>query len=136
MTDQDYHKHLGARRILIVEDDPGARRSLLLLLTGRGFNALAFPNKAQALASAAAHPPACLVADYRLEDGDGIALLYAMRNNGWTGPAILVSAYHSDELSNRAMAAGFSVIFDKPFREHALVDAIGRLTRSAGQVST
>jgi FixJ family two-component response regulator len=116
-----------ARRILIVEDDPGARRSLLLLLTGRGFDAVAFPSYDQALADAATHPPACLIADYRLGDGDGIALLFAMRANGWTGPAILISAYSSRDLSERASAAGFAAIFDKPLREHALVDTVGRL---------
>lgn len=129
MTDQTLHEKPNARRILIVEDDPGARRSLLLLLTGRGFDAAAFPTAAQGLANAAAHPPACLVADYRLEDGDGIALLEAMRASGWTDPAILISAYSSRELSDRAKIAGFAVIFDKPLREHALVDAVGRLVR-------
>lgn len=116
-----------AHRVLIVEDDPGARRSLLLLLTGRGFDAVAFPSYDQALADAARHPPACLVADYRLADRDGIALLQALRAHGWTGPAILISAYSSRGLSERADAAGFAAIFDKPLREHALVDAVGRL---------
>lgn len=118
-------------RILIVEDDPGARRSLLLLLKGRGFDAAAYPTAAQALADAAAHPPACLVADYRLEDGDGIALLGDMRGEGWDGPAILVSAFGSEQLSRDAAAAGFTLVFEKPLREHALVDAIRRLTGGA-----
>lgn len=127
MADQTLHDRPPAYRILIVEDDPGARRSLLLLLTGRGFDAVAYPTATQAFASAAAHPPACLVADYRLVDGDGIALLAALRAGGWTGPAILISAYSSPELLAQANAAGFAVIFDKPLREHALVDAVGRL---------
>jgi FixJ family two-component response regulator len=129
MTDQTLHERPNARRILIVEDDPGARRSLLLLLIGRGFDAAAFPTAAQGLANAATHPPACLVADYRLEDGDGIALLEAMRASGWMGPAILISAYSSRELSDRAKTAGFAEMFDKPLREHALVDAAERLVR-------
>ena len=127
MADQTLQDRPSARRVLIVEDDPGARRSLLLLLTGRGFDAAAFPTAAQAIASAAARPPACLVADYRLVDGDGIALLAALRADGWTGPAILISAYSSPALSEQASAAGFAFIFDKPLREHALVDAVGRL---------
>jgi len=127
MTDPTLHDSLSDRCVLIVEDDPATRRSLLLLLTGRGFLAVAFPTMAQALAYAAEQPPACLVADYLLEDGDGIALLESMRGSGWTGPAILISAYHSLELSGRAKSSGFDEIFDKPLREHALVDAVGRL---------
>jgi len=127
VTHHDPQKRLDAPRILIVEDDPGARRSLLLLLTGRGYDVVAFPNAAQGFANVAEHPPACLVADYRLEDGNGIALLDTMRKAGWTGPAILISAFSSAELSQRAIATGFAVIFDKPLREHALVDAVKRL---------
>ncbi|MBK6411636.1 MAG: response regulator [Sphingopyxis sp.] len=132
MNDQTVPERPNARRILIVEDDPGARRSLLLLLTGRGFDAAAFPTAAQGLADAAMHPPACLVADYRLAETDGIALLQAMRVSGWMDPAILISAHSSPKLADRATAAGFAVIFDKPLREHALVDAVQRLVRGDG----
>lgn len=127
MTDQMLHARPNAPHILIVEDDAALRRSLLLLLTGRGFDAVAFPTVSQALAHAAEHPPACLVADYRLEDGDGIMLLEAMRASGWTDSAILISAYSSRDLSDQAKTSGFDEIFDKPLREHALVDAVGRL---------
>lgn len=119
-------------RILIVEDDPGARRSLLLLLKGRGYDAVAYPTAAQALADAAENPPACLVSDYRLEDRDGILLLRTMRGEGWNGPAILISAFGSDQLSQQATMAGFALIFEKPLREHALVDAVRRLTAVTG----
>ena len=135
MTDQTSYDRRPARRVLIVEDDPGARRSLLLLLTGRGFDAVAFPTAARGLANAITHPPACLVADYLLIDGDGIALLEAMRASGWAGPAILISAYSSRELSDRAKATGFAVLFEKPLREHALVDAVGRLVESGEEAN-
>lgn len=118
--------------ILIVEDDPGARRSLLLLLTGRGFDAVAYSTAEQALADAAANPPACLIADYRLDHSDGIALLTALHDQGWHGPAILISAFGTSDLAARAEAAGFAMIFEKPLREHALVDAVRRLTSNRG----
>lgn len=114
-------------RVLIVEDDPAVRRSLLLLLKGRNFDAIAFPTVAQASSDAVVNPPACLVADYRLEDGDGIALLAQLRDRGWTGPAILISGFGSEEVSNRAVEVGYSAVFDKPLREHALVDTVRRL---------
>lgn len=114
--------------VLVVEDDAGARRSLLLLLNGRGFDVAAYSTVPQALAAAAARPPDCLVADYRLYGEDGVDLLARLRGGGWGGPAILISAFASPELSRRARAAGFAMIFDKPLREHALVDAVRRLT--------
>lgn len=115
--------------VLIVEDDPGVRRSLLLLLQGRGFAAKAWSTADPALAEAARAAPDCLIVDYRLDGSDGIAMLASLRANGWEGPAILISAYGSGELSARALGAGFSLILEKPLREHELVDAVTRLTR-------
>ncbi len=116
--------------ILIVEDDPAVRRSLLLLLQGRGFAVKAWPAAGPALAEAARTAPDCLIVDYRLEGSDGIAFLGLLRAQGWDGPAILISAYASGELSARAREAGFALLLDKPLREHALVDAVTRLTQN------
>ncbi|OWQ90653.1 response regulator [Sphingopyxis witflariensis] len=116
--------------VLIVEDDPAVRRSLLLLLQGRGFAAKAWPEADPALAEAARAAPDCLIVDYRLEGRDGIAMLGSLRAQGWEGPAILISAYASEELSARAGEAGFALVLEKPLREHMLVDAVTRLTRN------
>lgn len=119
--------------VLIVEDDPAVRRSLLLLLQGRGFAANAWSSAGPALAEAARAAPDCLIADYRLESSDGIAMLGALRAQGWDGPAILILAYPSRELSARAREAGFALVLEKPLREHMLVDAVTRLTRSGAR---
>ena len=132
MPNEGAHHRADFPRILIVEDDPAVRRSLLLLLKGRGFDVVAYPAAAQALADAAACPPACLVTDFRLDDQDGIALHAAMLAGGWRGPAVLISAFGSNELADRARAAGFAAVFDKPLREHALVDTVRRLTDAKG----
>lgn len=120
-----------APAIIVVEDDPAVRRSLLLLLQGRGFAAKAWPSADPALAEAARAAPDCLIVDYRLEGSDGIAMLGSLRAQGWEGPAILISAYSSDELRARAQQAGFALVLEKPLREHALIDAVIRLTGNA-----
>lgn len=122
--------------IILVEDDPAVRRSLLLLLQGRGFAAKAWSAADPALAEAARAAPDCLIVDYRLEGDDGIAMLGSLRAQGWDGPAILISAYASGELSEQARAAGFALVLEKPLREHALVDAVTRLTRSGSPSAT
>ncbi len=48
---------------------------------------------------------------------------------GWKGPAILISGFGSNALSREAETAGFALSFEKPLREHALVDAIRRLVQ-------
>jgi len=123
--------HVGSSRprILIVEDDPAVRRSLLLLLQGRNFDVRAHATGPTLLADAARQAPDCVIADYVLEDGDGIAMLRALRRQGWDGPAILVSAFASEALALDAREVGFTQVFEKPLREGALIEAVSRLTR-------
>jgi len=119
-------------RVLIVENDPGVRRSMQLLLQGQGLDVKAYAASEPLLADAALRPPDCFVADYLLDGPDGIAVLKALRHQGWEGPAILVSAFASEELSTQALDAGFTQVFEKPLRERALVDTVSRLARRRG----
>src|SRR6516225_5124690 len=86
-------------QVVIVEDDPAVRRSLQLLLRGQGFDVRAFASAETSTADGVFGKPDCLVADYRLERLDGIALLSRLRSAGWQGPAVLVTAFPSDELA-------------------------------------
>ncbi len=114
-------------RILVVEDDDSMRRSMQLFLRGRGFDVLTYATGDRLLLEENIEDAACLVADYRLGEKDGISLLGALRARGWTGPAILTTGYPSQELRSSAQLAGFDLFLEKPFQEHALVNGINRL---------
>lgn len=115
-------------RLVLVEDDAGVRRSLQLLLRAWGFDVRAYAAGAALLADPAARDACCFIADYKLADIDGIELLCRLRDSGWSGPAVLITAFPSADLAERALAHGFSQVIEKPFREHALGDAVVRLT--------
>jgi len=118
--------------VVILEDDNGVRRSLQLLLQGRGFDVKAYGNARALLDDPTGAAAACLVADYYLGDTDGIAVLEQLRARGWINPAILMTAFGSAELMQRAKAAGFDEVFEKPLKDLALTKALDRLTaRSA-----
>ena len=114
--------------ILLMEDDPAVRRSLQLLLRARGFDVRAHAAGAPLLADDNVGRAACLIADYRVDDIDGIDLLVRLRARHWAAPAILITGYSSDLLRGRATAAGYAIVLDKPIRDHALVEAVDRLT--------
>ena len=116
--------------ILIVEDDPAVRRSMQLLLNGQGFDVRAYASGGSLLADIATSRAVCLIADYRLDEGNGIAVLTALRQSGWTLPAILVTAFNSAQLQQDAREAGFAEVLEKPFKEHALVHAVNRAARA------
>lgn len=115
------------RRVFLVEDDPGVRRSLQLLLQGRGFDVSAYPAPDSILLDDTLDQAACLVADYRLDASDGIMLLRSLRARGWRGPAILVTGYATPELRRAAEEAGFGAFLEKPIRENALINTIRAL---------
>ncbi|NIJ15392.1 response regulator transcription factor [Sphingobium vermicomposti] len=121
-------------RLLLVEDDAGVRRSLQLLFRARGFDVRAYATGAALLADPLTRDACCFVADFRLEEIDGIEVLARLRKTGWSGPAVLITAFPSADLSARALAQGFGQVLEKPFREHALGDAVARLM-GAGQAT-
>jgi FixJ family two-component response regulator len=123
----------GRPRVLIVENDPAVRRSTQLLLQGRGFDVKAYATGEHLLVEAARQPPDCFIADYLLDGADGIEVLQGLHRQGWDGPAVLISAFASPELTQRAVAAGFTLVFEKPLRERALVESIVRLTHHQGR---
>lgn len=117
----------GRPRLLLVEDDAGVRRSLQLLLQAKGFDVRAYATGAALLADASADGARLFVADYSMDDLDGIEVLSRLRARGWTGPAVLITAYPSPALDARARAKGFDIVLEKPFRDHVLVDTVTKL---------
>jgi FixJ family two-component response regulator len=110
--------------VAILDDDAGARRSMQLLLQGRGFQVRSFESPEALIADVRANNPACLVTDYRMIECDGVEVLDRLRADGWSGRAILVTAFGSGELMQRAMAHGFDAVIDKPCKDSVLVNAI------------
>jgi len=114
-------------KILLAEDDPGVRRSLQLLLQGRGYDVRSYASGAALLADRTARNAACFVSDYAMPDIDGIALLRELRADGWAGPAVLITAYPSSRLAEQAAIEGFAMIMEKPLLDQLLTDTIARL---------
>jgi len=121
-------------RLVLVEDDDGVRRSLQLLFRARGFDVRAYATGTALLADPLSRDASCFVADYRLEAIDGIEVLSRLRESGWSGPAVLITAFPSADLSDRALSRGFSQVLEKPFREQALGDAVARLTQAGDAI--
>lgn len=110
--------------ILLVEDDDAVRRSLQLLLHWNGYRVRAFSSAAAALADPAAPQARVLVADFRLNDGDGLGVLRALRRMGWQGRSILITGHSSPTLIDAAYAGGFDAVLEKPLHQQRLISAL------------
>jgi len=114
--------------ILLVEDEPSVRRSLQLVLQGSGFAVRAYGSGAAVMADPDAPKASAIVADYRLPDGDGLHVLRALRERGFTVPAILVTAYGSPNLIESAREAGYARVLEKPLGDRMLREAVAALS--------
>lgn len=114
---------------MLVEDDPAVRRSLHLLLRARGYDVRAHASAKTLLADPALETAACLISDYRLADGDGdgVAVLRTLRDRGWFRPALLITGFNSHDVTERALAAGFATVIEKPLSEGLLAGTVARL---------
>ncbi|MGN6820632.1 MAG: response regulator [Sphingomonas sp.] len=124
-----------ASQVVIVEDDDALRRSLQLLLTGLGYEVLAFSRPKAAMASPAAAGASRLVIDYILPQSDGIETLRILRARGWQGRAVLITALHSPQLRRFALNAGFAAVLAKPFRSEELIRALAISSCQIGEAS-
>lgn len=109
------------RRVLVVENDPGMRRALVMLLNGWGMQVDAVDGLAPARRAAAAARPDLILTDYRLDAGEtGIQTLHQLaRDFGHALPALIISAETPEAI--RAEANGLQVeVLEKPVAEHDL----------------
>jgi len=113
--------------IILVEDDAPVRHSVKLLLSMRDHDVRDCRSAEEALELELSGEQTCLIADYVLPDMDGVTLLGAFRERGWKAPAIMITGIYHPTLAQRARAAGYVAIFQKPFGHDELVDAIDAL---------
>jgi CheY-like chemotaxis protein len=117
--------------VLVVEDDAAVRRSLQLLLRSHGLDVRAYASARRALADPRARAARCLIADLAMPDLDGIALLRALRADGWAGPAILISGELDEDIEQRGRDAGFELVLRKPMFDGQLTARIADLIAAA-----
>ena len=105
--------------VLLVEDDRELRSTLREALVVEGYKVLAAASLADAdclLTHAETQGGIDLVLlDLGLPDGDGEALLLALRRGRCTAPVIVISARHCDDPKIRLLDAGADDYLVKPF---------------------
>ncbi|MFC3175438.1 PAS-domain containing protein [Novosphingobium bradum] len=118
-----------ARRVLVVDNEPEIVAATLALLEATGHQARGAGGLAEALALD--DPCDAVLADYHLDDGDGLALIAALRQRRPGLPAALVTAEQDRAVAARAAAMGVPVLA-KPTDPAAIAAFLGGV--SVGQV--
>ncbi|HEV2750674.1 MAG TPA: sigma-54 dependent transcriptional regulator [Gemmatimonadales bacterium] len=108
-------------RVLVVDDEPGLRQSLGLLLADAGYQVTAEGDGAKALERGLAESFDLILCDVRMPEMDGIAFLRAYKGRGGTALMIMMSAYGGEESALAAMKEGAYDYIPKPFRPDEVI---------------
>jgi PAS domain S-box-containing protein len=123
-------------RVLVVDDDPGAREDLLKVLGIAGAETQSACSSAEALDALGGFRPDVLLSGVGTRGGDGFDLIRAVRalpaeRGGCLRAAALTAPNHPEE-GLRAVAAGYDAQLSKPVEPMALLATIARLAQPAG----
>ena len=123
-------------RVLVVDDEPNASESLLVLFTSCGAEARIAGSAAEALAAFDAWCPDILVSDIAMPGEDGYSLIRKIRarpaHRGGAVPAVALTAYVKIEDRVSILAAGFQMYLSKPADPTELVAVVNSLAGDRG----
>ncbi len=120
-----------SRRILLVEDDEELRYAYASHLTANGFQVGEAADLAAAHKSFVATRPDVAVLDFRLPDGNALALLSRFKELEPTVPIIILTGFGSMELGVALIQAGAEQCLAKPVEASALLMIVHKLLENS-----
>jgi two-component system, NtrC family, response regulator AtoC len=111
-------------KVLVVDDEPGLRQSLRLILADEGHEVGEAADGAAALERAGAEPFDVILCDVRMARLDGLEFLRRYRAAGGGALVIMMSAYGNEDAAIAAMKAGAYDYVAKPFRADEVILAL------------
>jgi len=126
-------------RVLIAEDQEHVREALAMLLRGSGYSVLlcASPREALDTAAQGSFDLALVDMNYRRDSTSGVEglnLIESLRQLDNTLPIAALTAWGNVDLAVNAMKSGASDFIEKPWRNDALLEKVGSLTKRGREV--
>lgn len=117
---------LGARSVLVIDDDPMVRRVLLDMLARLGHQGMQADGMDSALELLMREPGRfdLLLVDVFMPDRSGLELVEALRAAGMQIPAILVTGFSSSDVQAKVGSLSATSVLCKPFDVAGLDEAI------------
>lgn len=128
-------KKSSAPRVLIVDDEPLIRWSLVETLLESGHEVLVAGDARAAIEAVkdAPFPVDVVLLDYRLPDSSDLGLLASLRRLSPGSQVILMTAYGTPEVVQSALELGAFSVVHKPLEMHDLAGLVARAHGSRPQ---
>jgi two-component system response regulator RegA len=110
--------------LLVVDDDEAFLKRLARAMEKRGFEPVTAGSVAAGKAAAAAHPPAYAVVDLRLEDGNGLDVVEALRARRPDCRIVVLTGYGAIATAVAAVKLGALDYLSKPADANDVVNAL------------
>ena len=111
----DGHPDIGPdKTLLILDDDEPFRRRLARAMEKRGFEPIMAESVAEGLSAVRAAPPAYAVVDLRLEDGNGLDVVEALREAREAARIVVLTGYGAIATAVAAVKIGATDYLAKP----------------------
>lgn len=105
------------RKILVVDDDPGIRASLAVLLQSWGYEALQAGDAAEATRMVERQDPDIVITDLVMPETSGLELLRSLKAGDPHRPVLLITAQGSIDIAVEAMKQGARDFLTKPLTD-------------------
>ncbi len=118
------------QKLLIVEDDPSVRNTMVTVLELEGYQPDAVASTREAIERLAAEPYTIVISDIYLDERTGIDVLHAARKQNPLCAVILMTGRGSMETVMAATEGGAFEYLAKPFEMAQMIDTIRRAEKS------
>lgn len=102
-------------KILVIDDEPGLRKSLSLILGDAGYAVVTASDGEEGLRKLEEERPGLVLCDIRMPGLGGLDFLQRARESGTEALILIMTAYGSMDLAMQAMKAGAYDYIPKPF---------------------
>lgn len=119
--------------IFVVDDDPGVRETLSLVLSADGYQVVCFADGAALLSVTRTRTPVCILLDVHIPGKSGLDILKELRGEDYPAPILVISGRGDISMAVSAIKHGALDFIEKPFRGSELLarleEAVGAYTR-------
>ncbi len=120
--------------ILVVDDDPGFRALLETILTGEGYTVTTASNVSAAIRASQQRQFHLAISDLKLPDGDGLAVLRAIKDASPATPVIMITGFGTVASAVEAMKLGAEDYIGKPLHSPEELRILVRKALERGQL--